>query len=244
MTSIRIREMTLALALSATALPGSVNAKTPGKQVLDPASETALVVIKTDWWQPPLSMHSAFKLMLSTYDPIEQKLQGKPYGGSVLIEAKKKNFADGYLVASIKPGRWVFQSYSQQDKWALCFNATSWQFQVRPGEVVYLGEFDALGHRKQLTEQAVRLGKLAISGYGFADFFDLPEGPRFKAIDGPQLTAVSDMLSRRAPLVKAPVRAAQYSPAKFGTGSTLLAERRCGGYFATGAKDKGYRAKD
>lgn len=119
--------------------------------------------------------------------------------------------AKGKLIwwPSIKPGRWAFQSYSQKNKWALCFNASSWQFEVTPGEVIYLGEFDALRHRRQLTEQAPLSGKVSISGYGFADFFDLPEGPRFKAIDDTQLTAVREVLGRRAPLVTAPVHAAQ-----------------------------------
>jgi hypothetical protein len=236
MMRITIKVVAFAFAICAMATSGSVGAKTPDKQVLDASSETALVVIKTDWWQPAPSMHSAFKLLLSTYDPAERKLLGKPFGGSVLIESKKKNFADGYLVASIKPGRWVFQSYSQQDKWALCFNAASWQFEVKSGEVVYLGEFDARSHREQLTEQAIASGKASIRGNDFADFFDLPDGPHLKAIDEAQLTAVREMLARRAPLVSAPVRAADYSPAIFGTGSTLFAERRCGGYFTTGGK--------
>jgi hypothetical protein len=214
------------------------DARSADSYALDANAETALVVMKTDWWQPAPSMKSAFKLALSVFDPVEEKLRGKPFGGSVLFEAKQKKFVDGYLIAKIKPGRWVFQSYAQQDKWALCFNAMSLQFEVKPGEVVYLGEFDALRHRQQLTEQALQSGKVMLSGYGFADFFDLAEGPRLRPIDEIQLAAVGEMLGRNAPLVTAPVRAAEYSPARFGTGSTLFAERRCGGYFTTGAKDK------
>ena len=236
------RKLTIAFVFgAAAALPGGAGAKAPDKQVLTPQSEDALVVIKTDFWQPAPSMKSAFKIALSRFDPAERKLMGGPFSG-VLIEAQRKNFADGYLIKPIKPGRWVFQSYSQQDKWALCFNASSWQFDVKPGEVVYLGEFDALSHRDQLTEQAMRSGKVMISGYGFADFFDLPEGPRLKPIDETQLDAVRSAIARHAPQVTAPVRAADYSPAQFGTGSTLFADRRCGGYFTTKAKTKGKTA--
>lgn len=233
----RITRLMIAPALCAGLLPSVADAKAPDKQVLDPSSPTALVVIKTGWWQPAPSMKSAFKLLLATYDPVEEKLLGGVLGGNALIEAQKKNFADGYLIASIKPGRWVFQSYSQQDKWALCFNAASWQFEVKAGQVIYLGEFDAFRHRSELTKQAAMSGKISIRGYGFADFFDLPEGPQLKAVDEIQLTAVREMLSRRAPQVTSPVHAAEYSPAKFGTGSTLFAERRCGGYFTKAAKD-------
>lgn len=241
MKRTKLLAIVAALAIG-TAMPGTAGSKTPDKLVLAPESDTALVVIKTDFWQPAPSMRSAFKLILSAYDPAEEKLLGGPFAGGGLFEAQKKNFADGYLIAPLKPGRWVFQAYQQQDKWALCFNAASLQFEVKPGEVVYLGEFDAVSHRHQLERQAVMSGKIAIRGYGFADFFDLPNGPQLRPVDEGQIAAVRAMLASRAPQVTAPVRAAAYSPAKFGTGSTLFAERRCGGYFTTGAK-KGKEAK-
>lgn len=150
----------------------------------------------------------------------------------------KKNFVDGYLMVPIKPGQWVIQSYLQQDKWALCFNSVSVQFEVKPGEVLYLGRFDALFHRQQLTEQAISSGRTTIRGYGFADFFDLPDGPRFSAIDDSEMAAVRAMLARQAPGITAPVHSVAFSPASFGTGSTLFAERKCGGYFNTSAKSK------
>ena len=233
-----VRRLILALTLSVGTVSAPALAKTPDKLVLAPDAATALVVIKTDWWEPAPSMKSAFKLALAAYDPAQERLLGGPFGGGALFEARSKNFADGYLILPIKPGRWVFLSYAQQDKWALCFNAASRQFDVKPGEVVFLGQFDAAHHRRELTEQAVLSGKMSLTGYGFADFFDLPDGPQFEAIDDAQLAAVREMLARKAPGVTAPVRAAQYSPARFGTGSTLFAERRCGGYFAVSAKRK------
>jgi hypothetical protein len=236
------KRLAIILALCGTSVPATAPAKSPDKLSLNPSSKTALVIIKADWWRPALNMRSAFKLALSAYDPAEKKLLGGPFAGGAVFEAQDKNFAEGHLIAEIKPGRWTFQSYSQQDLWALCFNAASYQFEVKGGEVVYLGQLDALRHRQELGEQVVRTGKIAINGYGFADFFDLPDGPHLASIDDEQLDAVRDMLGRRARLVTAPVRAAEYSPASFGTGSTLLAQRRCGGYFTTGAKD-GKKAK-
>lgn len=71
-----------------------------------------------------------------------------------------------------------------------------------------------------------------------------PDGPRFAPVDEGELTRVREMLAARAPQATAPVRAVAFSPARFGTGSTLFAERRCGGYFTTGAKKaKGADAK-
>jgi hypothetical protein len=168
-----------------------------------------MIVLKTDWWQPAPSMQSAFKLVLSTYADGDGKITSNMFSGNALVEAKQKNFVDGYLMAPVKPG-----------------------------EVMYLGRFDALFHRQQLTEQAVNSGRIAISGYGFADFFDLPDGPRFSTVDEADMTSVRAMLTRQAPGITAPVHSVTFSPASFGTGSTLFAERKCGGYFNTSAKSK------
>lgn len=142
-----LRGLKIVLALWATLGAMTAYAKTPDQLSLTAASPDALVIMRSAWWQPAPSMQSAYKLALSAYDPVEEKLLGGPYAGGALFEAKKKNFINGYLVATIKPGRWTFQSYSQQDIWALCFNVASWQFEVKPGEVIYLGELDATRHR-------------------------------------------------------------------------------------------------
>lgn len=222
----------LATALTLCLAPwdSELAAKSPDKLELAPGAETALMVIKTDWWQPAPNMQSAFRLWFSVFDPVEQKLLGKPFGGSAVFEAKQKNFVDGYLIAEIKPGRWVFQSYSQQDSWSLCFNAASWDFEVKPGEVIYLGPFDAIVHRFQLTQRAVQSGRTTIRGSGFVTFFDLPAAPSVGAIDDDALAKVREMLKLNAPNVTAPVRAAELKATKFGTGSTLFGERVCGGY--------------
>jgi hypothetical protein len=242
-SGVKFKAAAIALALGMTAFAGGASATAADKEIIGAGSETALVIIKSDYWQPAPSMKSmkSFKLALSRFDATEQKLLGGPFSG-LLIEARKKNFADGYLVKSIKPGRWTFVSYSQQDKWALCFNARSHQFEVKAGEVIYLGALDAISHRGQLAEQAVRSGKVMIRSDAFADFFDLPEGPQLTPIDESQLADVRAMLARHAPHVTGPVRGAEYSPAQFGTGSTLFGQRRCGGYFTTGVKKKGQAA--
>ena len=234
----RLRTALTALAMGAAMLPGSANAKQPKDQALTATSETAMIMIKSDFWEPAPSMHSAYKIAFSTYDPVEGKMLGGPFAGGALIEAQEKKFFERYLLLPIKPGHWVYVSYQQQDKWALCFNAASLQFDVKPGEVVYLGKFDAISHRQQLTRQAILTGRTSVSGYGFVDFFDLSEGPKLNPVDDAQLAEARAVLARNAPLVTAPVRAAVYSPAKFGTGSTLFAERRCGGYFTKGVKKK------
>ncbi len=217
---------------------GVAAAKEPRQIILTPESSGALIVLKADAWEPAPSMQSAFKLVFSTYADADAKLTSNMFNGNALIEAKKKNFLNGYLIAAIKPGRWVIQSYSQQDKWALCFNASSLQFDVKPGEIIYLGKFDSIFHRRQLTLEATRSGRISISGYGFADFFDLPNGPRFEAIEESEIADLKSTLAHQTPGITAPVHSVMFRPASFGTGSTLFAERKCGGYFNTSANSK------
>jgi hypothetical protein len=205
---------------------------------INAASKEALLIIKTEWFPPAPNMRTAFRLALSSYDPVSEKILGAPYGGAAIFEAKSKSFMNGYLVIPVKPGRWVYTGYSQQDKWTLCFNAKSLQFEAKPGDAIYLGEFDSIASRRELTVQAFSTGKFSINSYGFADFFDLPEGPLLKPIDDEQLAAVQEVVHLRLPLVVPPVKAADYLPARFGTGSTLFGERRCGGYFSGSPKGK------
>jgi hypothetical protein len=233
------RSMVVAVSMAVLGT-GPAPAQSAKDLAITPESPTALLVMQADWWEPAPNMQSAFKIALAKFDPVEERLLGLPYGDSVLFEAKRKQMPDGYLVEAVKPGRWVVLSYSQQDKWALCFNAASVQFDIAPGEIVFLGRFDSLAHRRQLTEQAIRSGRVSVSSSSFADFFDLPEGPRFAPVDEAELTRVREMLAARAAQATAPVRAVAFSPARFGTGSTLFAQRRCGGYFTTGTK----KAKD
>lgn len=219
----------------ALGLSTHVAAKVPEKP-LDSSSPVALVVLKADWWQPAPRMQSAFKLGLAPFDPEKEAVLAGPHLGGVLLEAKPKHMPDGYMMATIKPGRWVVMSYSQQDIWALCFNANSLQFEVRPGEVLYLGRFDSLAHRRQLTEEATRSGRTSVSTASVVEFFDLTQGPLFQSVDQGQLDEVKGVLGRTAPLVTAPVRPVEFAPARFGTGSTLLAQRRCSGFLAGSAK--------
>jgi hypothetical protein len=68
-----IGKLTIALALGISPLASAGGAKPADGYALDANSKTALVVVKTDWWQPAPSMQSAFKLTLSVYDPVEEK---------------------------------------------------------------------------------------------------------------------------------------------------------------------------
>lgn len=217
--------------------PAGALAKDAAKIAVTPASKDALLVIKTEALPPAPTFKTAYRLGLSVYDPENQSMKGGPYGGKAVFEAQPKKFVNGYLMLTVKPGTWVFQDYSQQDSWALCFQDDSRQFTVGAGEVVYLGEFDARAHARDLQNIAVGTGRARTTS--FEHFFDHITAPRIAPVSETGLAAVRATLAARVPNTTAPVRAAVYSPARFGTGRDLFGMSRiCGGYYAGKAKPK------
>lgn len=218
-------------------MSASALAKDAAKIAVTPASKDALLVIKTEALPPAPTFKTAYRLGLSVYDPENQSMKGGPYGGKAVFEAQPKKFVNGYLMLTVKPGTWVFQDYSQQDSWALCFQDDSRQFTVGAGEVVYLGEFDARAHARDLQNIAVGTGRARTTS--FEHFFDHITAPRIAPIGEAGLAAVRATLAARVPNTTAPVRAAVYSPARFGTGRDLFGMSRiCGGYYTGKAKPK------
>jgi hypothetical protein len=231
----KIRAAVLAVGLASA--PVGAWAKDAAKIAVTPASTEALLIIKTEALPPAPSFKTAYRLGLSVYDPVSQSMKGGPYGGKAVFEAQPKKFVNGYLMLTVKPGTWVFQDFSQQDSWALCFQDDSRQFTVGAGEVVYLGEFNARAHARDLQTIAVGTGRARTTG--FEHFFDFITAPRLAPIREAELAAVRATLAARVPNTTAPVRAAVYSPARFGTGSDLFGMSRiCGGYYTGKAKPK------
>ena len=92
-------------AMTAAAMAATAAAKGPADDIMALTPDTALVIMKSGTWQPAPSMNSAYRLTLSIYDPANEKLLGKPFGGSAEFAAQDKKFVDGYLVVRVKPGR-------------------------------------------------------------------------------------------------------------------------------------------
>lgn len=223
----------LAAALSAAAVPA--HAQATAKIAVTPESKEALVIVRAPAMPPAPTFKTAYRLGLSVYDPEKQAMKGGPFGGKAVFQAQPKKFVDGYLLMTVKPGTWVFQDFSMQDRWALCFQDASLQFDVKAGEVVYLGDFDAQAHAIDLQRTAIMTGRT--STQGFEHFFDGIAAPRLAPPTEADLAAVRAALAANAPKTTAPVRPATFTPARFGTGSDLFGlSRVCGGYYTGKAK--------
>lgn len=231
----RILTAVLAGAMLVAALPAA--AKDSAKIAVTATSKDALIVIKAPAIPPAPTFKTAYRLGLSVYDSENKAMKGGPWGGKAIFQAQPKKFVDGYLLLTIKPGTWVYQDFSQQDFWALCFQDSSLQFDVKAGEVVYLGEFDAVTHSRDLQFTAINTGRTSTKSV--EHFFDNIAAPRLAPISEDELGKVRAMLAANAPNTTAPARAAVYSPARFGTGRDLFGMTRiCGGYYTGKAKAK------
>lgn len=231
------RTLPMIAAVAMLTAPIAVFAQDTAKIAVTAVSKDALLIIKAPALKPAPSFKSAYKLSLSVYDPDDQSMNGGPYGGKAVFEAQPKKFVNGYLMLTVKPGTWVFKDFSQQDSWALCFQDDSRQFTVNAGEIVYLGKFDARAHARELQNIAVGTGRATTKS--FEHFFDFISAPRIAPISESELDAVRATLAARAPKTTAPLRAAVYSPARFGTGRNLFGMSRiCGGYYTGKAKPK------
>ena len=231
----------LAAALLALATASAATAEQKAAKIaITPGSAMAAIVFKApDLPKPMGSYISSYKIGIKKYDAANQALQGGPYAGSLLLSARPSLFSQGYLVSDIKPGTYVITELSRQDLWALCFHDNSLQFTVKPGEVLYLGDFDAAFHVAELQSKAMSSGKIRVRQGSLAHFFDEVTPPKFTPGTTADLASVAAMVKSAMPSTTSVPQLAQFEPARFGTGRDLFGLMRiCGGYWTGKAKAK------
>jgi hypothetical protein len=226
------------LAFSGLAVTPAVAAD-PAKLAITQQSERAALILKTDLLPVAPGMRTSYRMTLQSYDPAAEKLRGAPYGGLAVFAARPKEFVDGHLILDVKPGTYVFKDFSIQDRWSLCFNGGSRMVTVKPGEILYLGALDARSHMAELQQKTVMSGQTVIRGHGFVSFFDSVTPPLVTPPDEASLAAAAAFAKAHMPKSSAPVKAANYRDARFGTGNDIFGTQRiCGGYYSKSAKPK------
>lgn len=203
-----------------------------------PASDRAVIILRSQSIPPPPTMASGFHLTFAAYDPQAESLASGFFGGSYRLLAKPKLFYDGYLVTDIKPGTYIVQEFTRQDRWALCYNGESRVFTVKAGEALYLGEFDSVGSLRDLEGEVNKSFRFLSVGGALVHFFDVAP-PRFKPIGQGEIEKVQAFVKARMPRTTAPVTPVEFGIGQFGTGSDLFGSNRvCGGYYRGSAKPK------
>jgi hypothetical protein len=203
--------------------------KKPKGMVITPASAEGAIILRAP------RMPIEYVIGISAYDPVERQLKSGTFsGGWADVEVKRmkegRNASD-YFVRKVKPGSYVFRAISQQSAWANCYHAKTFQFEVKPGEVLYLGAFDGATALMQLQENIVRSGRLSVQSGNVAHYFDDIPAPPLERADDAALAAAQAKLRADMPTITSPLRAAAIKPATFGTGRDLFGlQRICGGW--------------
>ena len=210
-------------ALAVATLAACANSD-PAAMSLDQGSSKAVVLMALTPVDVP------YDIWLDVYDEKNQSTEATAIGGTAHF---KIGPGQRYAAAPITPGTYVVYSLDQQTRWRACFHAASVAFDVRPGELVYMGLFDPSSVLDALRSEVMRRGDLESRNSETFQYLDGIPPPFFEFPTGrdSELVRIQEYVRTAMPKVRGTVRLAEYRPAKFGTGHNLFGTRICGGYF-------------
>ncbi len=118
----------------------------------------------------------------------------------------------------------MYLRFAQQLWWHACFQAGTLQFEVKPGEVVYLGEFNPEPSFDAVQKHATANRDFsASSGNRHFYFDDIPPPAILLPQDKEQGVAeVQSFVKTRMPNVSGTVRLAEYQPTRSGVGNVVV----------------------
>jgi hypothetical protein len=225
------------LVAAAAALSLAACAGVPKDVQFDSSAKQGLIVIETE---PPtgiLRAQSEYALSVSSFSLEEGRFTSNPFKGWANIGGIGKAQTErGFIVGRAAPGVYAIQALTVGGHWGVCFNGGSYAFEVKPGEVTYLGVLEPRGHLVEI----MTLPQLARSNEFFY-VFDRPK-PALKPADpaGEWKPRVRAFLDKNYPGVAAEPAAAALTPVTFNTGKDAFGlQKLCGGYYAKPAKVSG-----
>jgi len=214
--------MALAFVLSACST-NPLQPDDPNKQSLSPnAKGKALVLLA----MPPVSVPYGVN-MEEVNEATGELLTGPVTGWAHLRIYPGRPYAS----ERVTPGTYVFTALNQQGQWSACFQNNTFAVDIKEGEVVFLGEIRPEQGLAALQTEAVKEGKSAARYYEHLWIFDNIPAPSIQFPEGREqsLATVRDYVKANMPGVTAPIRLAEYRPAKFVPG-TSLGDRVCSAY--------------
>ena len=197
----------------------------PAKVQLSADSDNAVLLLEVD---PVAGADSEFRM--ARYDEPNKTVLNNSFTGYANFPVVP---GVRYVAQTVTPGTYAVTMVAQQIWWAACMHANSLAFDVKPGEVLYLGRLDPSPQLRYIQIQATSRGELVASQNHPYFYFD--NVPALQIDFGPdresKRTEVETYVKTKMQKVSAPVRLAEYRPAKFGNGYTLFGEHMCTGYF-------------
>lgn len=223
--------LTLALALN----PGAASAKA---WKLTSQSKYGLIAVQIP---PPGDLFvpgGSYELQFMNYDPQRHSFEVNSFYGWAQISVNATKPYERFRLRNARPGFYALRSTTVLSAWGSCFNGGSYYFEVKPGQVTYVGVYDP---RRNIDEvrDAVRTGRLPGSASGSQQFFvvDTPRPTLTLPADDPKgLTDLAAWLRAEQPGVEGQPIAADMTPTTFGyrTGGGLFGMGGCGVTQGTG----------
>lgn len=226
---VRRRRPTLgALAVCAAALTAC--SSVPDRDlVLGPDARKGMIAILVEPTLGTVHSSAAFFVSVRAFDPTDGTLV-KPLAGGGVPMTSLNSFAlqRHFVVGMADPGLYALEAVRVGINWAACFDGGTQSFEVRPGEVTFVGLLDP---RPTLVQLARQMPNRA-SG---TEPHHLLGVPRPHLTPPPELPGWRDQLraelAARFPKVTAELREADLRPITFKPGRGLLGERMCDGVF-------------
>ena len=217
----------LVISLFVSGCAGSVD---PTKLTLTPEDDRAVVLMKV-----PTGMLD-YSIVVAPFDAEKQTIEASSFNAAGDYAVPSGN-TNEYIGKLLKPGTYVFQEYYGQGHWSLCFHEDTLSFDVKPGEVLYLGEFKSRFHMSEIGVKATQAGETrtsAVRNY----YFDDISSPRLSNANqnNEELPAVKAYVAQNMPNVNGEVKLATFKPTSFNTGRGLIGDRMCGGLFTGSSK--------
>ncbi len=203
----------------------------PGKVKLTANSQEAVLLVKVK----PVS-GADYWIGISEFDVAKKTILSSPFQGMAPFQVLPRQV---YLARTVTPGTYAFTAVSQQMYWNACLQSATYSFEVKPGEVLFLGDFDPEPQLEQIQKQAKEKGQLSASQTMSWTYFDdiPPPSIGFEGGKDVALANARQYVATSMPGVSTPsVRLAEYQPTTFGNGYNLYGDRICGGYFKKSAE--------
>jgi len=193
--------------------------------------EAAFLVLQVDGAFDAGVRHQP-SLAVNRFDPVSHAMENSP-DGEVLFDLS--GVPSSTVAVRVKPGTYVVSRFTVQDHWALCFQESTYSFNVQPRESLFLGEFDARKYSADLQRRMFAAGATRLSGnssgvYNFVVFHDVPQIIIAQPADTRALQLVESGLTTALPAGSAPLRNAALTATTIAnTGSpSIFFPRHCG----------------
>ena len=188
------------------------------------SSSKALLVVQVDPIPEKAGVH--FQTFRSDNHQLDQR--SAEAGSAYILE--KNNRSGSYLVAEVVPGNYVMADISQQGHWVLCLHEHTVSFQVKSGQVLFVGKFNAAPHLAQL--QSLAKGNPVSLNAETYFYFDNIIPAMILAPSNSDVAALKTHLAEHFSRVSAPIQVAELKADYFLTGrDAFRTQRVCGGFY-------------